>query len=790
MAGTKGMFGKGHLMGSPASQHRRHGFLRRLARDQRGNTMAIAAAAIFPLVGLVGGALDMSRMYIVKTKLQSACDAGALTGRKVMGVGTWAANSGAANLAAQRIFDLNFEDGAFGTTGRARSFAENDGLVTGTASVTVPMTLMKLFNFTSDTVNVTCEGVMRIPNTDVMFVLDTTGSMNCASSDTQSSNSSQPNYCQNGNNNGVEKSNAKIKGLRVAVKCFYEALIRNNIDDVTPAECGETTDPVPLVSNQSQLRIGFMPYAMNVNVGKLLPHSYMADSWTYQSREPVMENVYAYTVGNEVEGASTWNPASPGPAYFNSTNYTNPWSRPATDLVIGSTTHARRRTGLNSTSCSGLNNLSGATGLVAAVQIQGSITTTSTGSYPAAAPVYPASSQSRSDAKSETGRTVQGYRYRRFDPSGADPNDCWLETSTHPTAYNRTGSTSFSRAITWTQHTDKFRQWIYRPVSINVAGLKNGDGVSWNNSITLPLGSSPYTMTTPSGQTAADVNYRTLANVSVDWPGCIEEVSTFRNTDGDPSDDWSPVPAAAVDMLISHVPGSGQETRWKPALPKALMARGPYSGGTFTPVYEDWTGPIADSIENDRDFFGSSTCPTEAKKLQTWSTSADAGVFKSYLNSLRTDGSTYHDIGMLWGARFMWPTGIFGAANATTPLGASIQRNMIFMTDGDTATNSLVNTAYGIAWYDRRQTSIASAPSTTLLNSVTDARTLALCDAIKNQGITLWVISYGSGVNTTTQNRLTQCASGGRFFSASNTAALITQFKSIAAEISELRLTN
>jgi hypothetical protein len=143
----------------------------------------------------------------------------------------------------------------------------------------------------------------------------------------------------------------------------------------------------------------------------------------------------------------------------------------------------------------------------------------------------------------------------------------------------------------------------------------------------------------------------------------------------------------------------------------------------------------------------------------------------------------------LWGARFMWPTGIFGAENATTPLGASIQRNMIFMTDGDTATQPVVNTAYGVSWWDRRQTAIGTEPTTALLDSVVDARTLALCDAIKNQGITLWVISYGNTVGSATDARLTQCASAGKFFRATSTPALITQFKSIAAEISELRLT-
>ena len=69
---------------------RPRGFMSALARDVRGNTLAIMAAALIPLAGLVGGGIDISRMYITKTRLQHACDAGALAGRKAMGGGTWA----------------------------------------------------------------------------------------------------------------------------------------------------------------------------------------------------------------------------------------------------------------------------------------------------------------------------------------------------------------------------------------------------------------------------------------------------------------------------------------------------------------------------------------------------------------------------------------------------------------------------------------------------------------------------------------------------------------------------
>ena len=72
---------------------KRSGVLSRILRDEAGNTIAIMAAAVIPIIGLVGGAVDVSRIFLVQTKMQAACDAGSLMGRKVMGGGSWSDNS-------------------------------------------------------------------------------------------------------------------------------------------------------------------------------------------------------------------------------------------------------------------------------------------------------------------------------------------------------------------------------------------------------------------------------------------------------------------------------------------------------------------------------------------------------------------------------------------------------------------------------------------------------------------------------------------------------------------------
>lgn len=47
-------------------------FLASLLRDRAGNTLAIVAGAILPVTAMIGGDVDISRVYMAKTKLQAA----------------------------------------------------------------------------------------------------------------------------------------------------------------------------------------------------------------------------------------------------------------------------------------------------------------------------------------------------------------------------------------------------------------------------------------------------------------------------------------------------------------------------------------------------------------------------------------------------------------------------------------------------------------------------------------------------------------------------------------------
>ena len=631
------------------------GFLRRLGRDVRGNTLAIMAAALIPLAGLVGGGVDMSRLYITKTRLQHACDAGALAGRKAMGGGIWTHTNNAPRAAAERFFDANFSTGAYGSTTLTRSFTELNGKVTGTVSAVVPMTLTRVIGRTTETLTVTCDAAMSLPNTDIMFVLDTTGSMGSKAVSTD--------------------SKTKIEALRGAVKCFYESVAQRNTSE--SCNLGAPTGGVTSV----QVRFGFVPYATNVNVGKLLPTAFFADDWAYQSREKI---------------------SIPGTA--------SGWTQ------VGNPVVTTANVGFKNTPSAQCNNT--------ALASKGTSSDVITGNTRV--------------------NTTIVFTFRSW--SNGSGGNCKTRRTTTKTTYTGTNGTPPSNT------------WHYGEIVQDVSDLKNG--TNWNNSFVLPIGSG-------------------FTNKTINWEGCIEERDTVR------ASSYDPIPTDANDLDIDLIPNQGDDsTLWGPALPDVIYTRNDLGAGSSTWNLAEIT--TATEYINGSQYF----CPTEAKKLAEWN---DPTAFENYVDSLTPEGNTYHDIGMIWGARLMSPTGIFASENALTPSGGEIERHLIFMTDGEACTGVGNYTAYGVNWFDRRQTDANAVPtegcgtSGTLTQQV-NARLAGICSAVKNKNITLWVIWFGVS-NTTIENSLRSCATTGRFYSARNSADLDTVFGSIASEIAQLRLT-
>ena len=243
------------------------GFLRRLLHDRAGNTIALIAAALVPVLGMVGGGIDMGRSYLSQSRLQQACDSGVLAARKKLGSQIVVTGEVPDDVATTgvKFFNMNFRDGSYGTDQRTFEMTlEEDYSISGVATVDVPTTVMRLFGYNDVPVRVECEAALNFSNTDVMMVLDTTGSM-------RQTNPGDP--------------KPKIDVLRDVVKSFHGQL-----------EGSKTAG--------TRIRYGFVPYSTNVNVGGLLKADWLVDEWTYQGR--VQHDTGATELGPVFDEKETW----------------------------------------------------------------------------------------------------------------------------------------------------------------------------------------------------------------------------------------------------------------------------------------------------------------------------------------------------------------------------------------------------------------------------------------------------------------------------------------------------
>lgn len=253
---------------SKQTEGRTHiGMFRSLLRDTTANTLAISAAAMVPLVAMVGGGIDASRYYMAQSRLQAACDAGALAGRRAMETTNFTEsqtenqNDPTPQDIADNFFNENYPDGTFGMENLTHSYsADSGGEVTGLASGNMPTTLMGMFGYDEVELSVTCSADVNIANTDIVFVLDVTGSMQCPAGQSCSQSFPGP--------GSTVASTSKLADLQVAAKDFFDV-----VDSASSA--------------QAQIRYGFVPYTSQVNIGKLIyaeNPAYMASAGDYQSR--------------------------------------------------------------------------------------------------------------------------------------------------------------------------------------------------------------------------------------------------------------------------------------------------------------------------------------------------------------------------------------------------------------------------------------------------------------------------------------------------------------------------
>jgi hypothetical protein len=588
-------------------------------------------------------------------RLQSACDAGALAARRAMVTDEFTTTH---RQTAENFFDFNFNNNLYGTTNRTRTFTSNgQGLVTGNASVVLPTVIMSAFGYQNFSIAVTCSADINISNTDIMFVLDTTGSM--------------------GTTNSGDSVN-RIQGLRNAVMGFYDTVKAST-------------------SGSAQVRFGAVAYSTNANVGHLLPASYIADSHTYQSRVPVYRT--------ETRVIQEWNGISVGDTIFISEGLE--WiPRLTSNFGSGVTSHLY------------FNNRAGQPTQTNNADLERCQITNNNKTY---------------TVNGQSWR-VTGATYIRNQWTSAPIN---TRAGCRATVRKTRLATQDDVIPEITEDYQVFdNRYTYQPVTYNVSGLKNG------GSISLPTG------------VAGAMETHT-------WNGCIEEAQTLNQATFDPR------PANAFDININLIPTT-EAQRWKPTLPNAVWERRNSSDER----------QLSNRTTSDADLpRPSALCPSPAFRLSNIS----RANLQTFVNGLVAQGNTYHNIGMVWGARLISPNGMFAADNNSAPNGDPIARHIVFMTDGALEPSETTYSSYGMEWWDRRITTDGSS------NHVSrhDARLQAICRAAKEENISIWVVAFG----TTLTSNLTTCASPGRAYQANNNTQLNAAFQEIAQKIAALRLT-
>lgn len=145
------------------------------------------------------------------------------------------------------------------------------------------------------------------------------------------------------------------------------------------------------------------------------------------------------------------------------------------------------------------------------------------------------------------------------------------------------------------------------------------------------------------------------------------------------------------------------------------------------------------------------------------------------INGLQADGNTLSNLGMVWGYRLLSPEFPFREGVAWD--NQEWRKVVILMTDGDNFTNDVYN-GYG-RWLDNQSMTV------TTLNQ----RLAQTCTNMKNNGITIYTVTFSSGINQTTKNFYRNCASDiNKWIDAPTQADLVAAFEQISRELSNIHI--
>ena len=166
---------------------------------------------------------------------------------------------------------------------------------------------------------------------------------------------------------------------------------------------------------------------------------------------------------------------------------------------------------------------------------------------------------------------------------------------------------------------------------------------------------------------------------------------------------------------------------------------------------------------------------------------AEKSIVAGHINNLIAFGGTINNIGLSWGWRTISPLwrGVFGGNNAPVDYDdETIDKAIIFMTDGETALQGVAYSAYGRLNERRLGTQNRNRAEDEI-----DRRMIESCNLAKAEGIQIFTIMFALNDAQVEQNFRTCATSADHFFDAPDGDALEAAFKDIAGQLTSLRLT-
>ncbi len=170
-------------------------------------------------------------------------------------------------------------------------------------------------------------------------------------------------------------------------------------------------------------------------------------------------------------------------------------------------------------------------------------------------------------------------------------------------------------------------------------------------------------------------------------------------------------------------------------------------------------------------------CPARATTLREYNSESSYNNAISAATS-QLNGSTYHDIGLIWAARYLSTTGMFAASNPDRFNNVPVTKHIVYLTDGRLEPSSSGYSSYGVFQPEQRLNGSGSQ-----LQRHID-RFQSACNTAKTMGMTIWVIA----LDEDDVDDIRGCATSSGHFFESDGSDLEQVFESIGAGIGRLRL--